>query len=418
MVVRVRNRGSLKPGPVTRQKDRFTSCADTSGAWTLGSTFKACLLGVVETMTDSVIPGFHRRVQKGDLFFNPMTYTKKQYNFDDQGIGFVMRATANSCSSPLMFQESDVPGAIVCNYLLGSTDTSSVTLDNQGVFSDSEINNLITEVSTSCLAKRGRADDNLFESLAEWRQTLAMLRRPQRILSDFLDTYNRKISRLRRLKGASSAWLAYRYGVRPFVKDVTAIINGIGQDVGRKRVTVRSQKTLNKFSVDTFTTHPSWSWVTTTFRKQTSDSLLVRAMSLDEYVATLASNVGFTAKGLITTPWELVPYSFVADWFVNVGDFFNAIAPAPGYEQLGSCLMVQRQTVNVWTALGGTASPNATIISGNVTGQLSSSVLTKTRSVGLPTPGLVVKADFRLDDPDRVLDGLSLLTQRLDSLFR
>lgn len=419
MVVRVRNRGSLKPGPNSQLLERYKDCTDTSGAWSNGALLKTCKLGVVETMTDTVTSGFSSRRSKGELFFNPMTYSKNQYNYDDQGSGWTWRKVSASCNSPLMHGETFIPGTYVSNMLLDNTDCSSLTLTNDGIISLSDISSLVTEASTSCLAKRGRADDNLFESLAEWRQTLDMLRRPQKILHDFLDTYNRKISKIRRIKGASSAWLAYRYGVRPFVQDVTSIINGIGQETGRRRVTSRSAVSSSRYSVSTFTVSPLWSWATATFRKQISDSVSVRAMSLDEYVASLASNVGFTAKGLITTPWELIPYSFVADWFVNVGDFLNALAPAPGYTQLGSSLTITRQIVNIWTCVSGSVNPAlATIISGGINGQLSSSSLTKTRSASLSSPGLVIKSDFRLDNPDRVLDGFTLLAQRLNSFFR
>ena len=46
---------------------------------------------------------------------------------------------------------------------------------------------------------------------------------------------------------------------------------------------------------------------------------------------------------LPVTAYELVPFSFVAEWFLNVGDFLQSLRPVPAQEQ-NSCVSVLEKT--------------------------------------------------------------------------
>jgi hypothetical protein len=348
-----------------------------------------------------------------------MSKTLKQYSLDNPGNGDItFSSVATTCGAPPLHYEGKLASTFCVNTVFGLADCSTQTLPCTTIIPDSDINSLITEVSTSVLAKRGRADNNLFESVAEYRQTADLLLKPQKTLNDFLDTFSSRISKLRRLKGAASAWLAYRYGIRPFISDVSGIIDGLGKNIGKRRVTYRSSGRISRSSTSVVTGIPLGIFGFS-FSKQNTDSVSVRAMSLDEYVADLTSNVGFTTKDLITVPWELVPYSFVADWFANVGDVINALAPAPGYEQLGSCYVLEREFGNVWTCNNTSMSnPGYVWTGGSGSGvQFSSRFKTRSRVATLPSPGLIIKNDFRFDKFTRVADGLSLISQKLTRLF-
>lgn len=415
MVDRVRTRGAFTPGPNSIENTRYNNCTDLT--WRLNATYMLPKFGVVETMNDTVTPNFRKRISKGEIIFNPMKYTKVVQSLDNLGTGPYLKHQNSSCTSPSLTSEYDVSGGIFCNYVLGFTDCSNQNLSFEQLISSSDINNLVTEVVTSCLSKRGNADNNLFESVAEWRQTFDMFRHPTQVMNRFLDAFDKRIRKIRRLQGASQAWLTYRYGVRPFIKDVSGIIDGLAfKSIGKKRVRYFANKTISRRLTQTYDVKPIWSVVTTSVNRQMVDQFSARAVSFDEYVADLASNVGFTAKGLITVPWELVPYSFVVDWFVNVGDFLNAITPSPSYKQLGSCLVTERTTSNSWTAISSSSASPFNLLR-PVTGSFSTSILTKTRSSSLPQPGLVIKNDFRLDTITRAADAISLIAQRLDSLF-
>lgn len=46
--------------------------------------------------------------------------------------------------------------------------------------------------------------------------------------------------------------------------------------------------------------------------------------------------LGIRARDIPATLWEIVPYSFVVDWFVNVGTWLNAVVPDPNVTVLGN----------------------------------------------------------------------------------
>jgi hypothetical protein len=143
------------------------------------------------------------------------------------------------------------------------------------------------------------------------------------------------------------------------------------------------------------------------------DKVLIRAMSLDEYIATKLTQSGITMKGLISTPWELVPYSFVVDWFVNVGDYINALIPSPLYNQLVSGLTTVRTSTVKASAVSTLPASSSLTIVRPVSGSLIATQEQHVRSQGLMAPSLVVKSDFRFSNITRASDACALLVQRL-----
>jgi hypothetical protein len=139
-------------------------------------------------------------------------------------------------------------------------------------------------------------------------------------------------------------------------------------------------------------------------------------MSLDEFKVSQLMKQGVGFKDLLTLPWELVPFSFVFDWFVNVGDRLRAAVPTSGFKELGSCTTVTR--VDSVRGTAQTATPNAgyTIIS-YPSGSFDASYELKTRYAGLMAPRLVLKGDFRFSNIIRTLDALSLCTVALSAAF-
>jgi hypothetical protein len=91
----------------------------------------------------------------------------------------------------------------------------------------------------------------------------------------------------------------------------------------------------------------------------------------------LANNLGIVNP--FSVAWELVPYSFVADWMFDIGGFINSWSDSFGFE-LRKCGVSQIQfgsTTQSWTVLTG-QSKSTSVISKRVT------------SVSLPLPNLDV----------------------------
>jgi len=74
---------------------------------------------------------------------------------------------------------------------------------------------------------------------------------------------------------------------------------------------------------------------------------------------------GFSANGISAAAWELLPWSWLADYFVGIGDLIGAKQNAFELEMRGSCIMVQDTCLENFSLLPGswntwlTASPSS-----------------------------------------------------------
>lgn len=406
---RSRARGGFALSPYTlKEYFKWSTCAQSSYA--LNATYNTFYTGSKESMYDTVTPNFKSLQRRGFTTFTDMSYMKQESTIVTTG-GCELESASNTvtCSGIPRKFAIRYDDAFFANRI---APTLGDPLPVYSAISSSDVAELQKEVSTRCQARRGMSDSNLYESVAEIRQTLGLIKRP-------LDSLNRLLSRASSVRGrvgaASDAWLTYRYGVMPIVRDIGAVIDGLGKKVGEVRKTTRTQGSLSRYSYETSV--KTWSppnTFTLNFGIQKTDEVLVRAMSLDEYVVDLYENIGFTTKGLVTLPWELIPYSFVADWFVNFGDYLQALVPLPGVKQLGACLTTRRIMTNIWTP-SNLSRVNYNVLS-QPSGQCLSRLTTKTRTA-LLAPSLVVKSDFKFDDATRMADAVSLLIQRMNRIF-
>lgn len=376
-----------------------------------------CGTGSKKTMRDVVVKGFAKRRAAGEVFFNPMS--RAELILTDGGGFAENKANIFMCSPTRQLRHKWV-GNWITNFVPYSISGGLIIPNQVYLLSQSLIDDMVREVSTAVLNQRGRADSNLFETLAEADQTFDLFNRPLGRLRDFLReaAQAKSAGRFagRAISGASNLWLAYRYGIRPIVSDIHGIIEGLKETTEKRRVTTRS-KVGTELTQRTRLNFPQASGnVTYSVDQDAGDAVTVRGMSLDDVVHSLMENIGFTTKGLITLPWELVHASFVADWFLNVGDLIGSYVPSPGWNQLGSCVTIQRGTLTKWTSAGSTSGSSYTVVS-SATGSYTRQDLSKSR-VSLSAPSLVVKSDFKFDKATRVSDALALASQQILRIFR
>jgi len=399
MSARYRTQGLTSPANRRIDYRRYLTCPETS--WVdYGGVIPVPSVGVTKTMFDYVIPNYRKRAAKGEVFFNDMSKVETESN-EGSGVGRHTIATYNTCTNPVLKVEYKCDDNMFPGYLSGDGKVIPV----EDVISYSDINSLQTEVSTKCLANREVSNSELFESVAQYGQTLEMLRHP---INQFFRFVKKNGKRIRKLNPAG-AYLAARYGLKPLVSDIVGILEGMEGPRGIKRKTTRAKGEMSKSSISSGVIHLPVMDIY--YLRNTSDYVSCRAMSLDEYLATVGSNIGFTMSGLVSLPWELVPYSFVVDWFVNVEDYIRSHIPLPSFNQLGSCLVTRRQQQTTYSVLN---TVNLQPANWNIVRPMSgtcSAVRNTTTRIRLTEPGLVLKADFRLDNVTRIADALAMCRQ-------
>lgn len=413
--MRLRTKGSWVPSPTVHE---FSGPCGTTTDTIIG-TYKTIGLGTVETMSDMVVPDFYSRVRKGEVFFNPLVHTKRTSTLVYDTPFRLTGVTPCGGGSPPRPYAVDYSDGGICAHsmcLKYNNSTNGLPLPCVSLISGTELSDASVEASTQCFANIDKSSENLFEDLAELNKTAAMLRNP---LSG-LKKIGHKLPISQNVQGAADLWLEYKYGIKPLISAISTVLHNYNARSRRVRDTSHGKVSFSKNSISTFTaTQGILSFPVTL---ATTDKVVVRGTYLYDHDVTAASLSGFDSKGLFTLPWELVPYSFVADWFINVQDFLASLVPVPSVTTLGSCLTVNLETTCDWT-FGTCANSNPATWSLTTvpTGRFVSNQKQYTRTA-LSSRGLVLRSDFKLGldtvpELDRSVTALALVAQRFGRAF-
>ena len=206
------------------------------------------------------------------------------------------------------------------------------------------------------------------------------------------------------VKAASDAWLAWRYGWQQLGYDIKNVYNLLLTPIQALVVEGRSGESR----VDSYTAEEAYYWAS-------SDGVYAYDVNID--ISVRANAIGILrgeTLNLIANPaisfWEKVPYSFVADWFVNVGDVLAAwkvrASMARLYLSLGSKMDI---TCKGDMLVQGNGSDPTTSATANAS---SMEWFASRERIPASTPSLVPSFDVKLTSP-RILDAAALLSKRI-----
>jgi hypothetical protein len=162
------------------------------------------------------------------------------------------------------------------------------------------------------------------------------------------------------LKYASQAWLTYGFGIRPLVDDTKAVAEAIGNYFDRKDTSIRDSASAKKTWLSHYKTgpytgingasiyHAATLHHTLSYRWYCGG--VADIQTANDY--TLAKHLGFTGSELIPTFWELVPYSWVVDYFTTIGsyleDVFSVLPGSMFYSGYTRRYEVKASILNYW----------------------------------------------------------------------
>jgi hypothetical protein len=186
--------------------------------------------------------------------------------------------------------------------------------------------------------KKVRKSTRSFQSgvfLGELREAIHMVTRPAQGLRKAISSYSsaakNAVRRARNTAEASRAvsgtWLEHGFGWRPFFQDID---NGMRALANIPRII---GEPISGYAEETSKTSPfstgeslinanlvtSW---TNVIRVAVRYKGLV-AYENDSTAPDFKSNWGLTLGDFIPTVWELIPYSFLVDYFTNIGDVLD-----------------------------------------------------------------------------------------------
>lgn len=221
-------------------------------------------------------------------------------------------------------------------------------------------------------------------------------------------------SRKREPRGSNvpSKWLEMQYGWKPLLSDVYGATDALSKHPNDHwRVTAKATRSRNtsyaKIRAPVGTNGPESNFDAFSGGCKVFTSVFARidAIPSNELTISLAS-VGVTNPLLVA--WELVPFSFVVDWFIPIGNYVESLDAMLGYSAgvYSSSLYITAE----WVGSGLSRDwPNGTYVHNNFTETKKLVEVNRTVSQSIPLPRLP-----RFKDPrslGHMANGLALLSQ-------
>lgn len=252
---------------------------------------------------------------------------------------------------------------------------------------------------------------------------LAIKERNPRLLAKSLGLRKKGI---RKLDGSFNNFLEYEYGWKPLLSDCYGAVKDLNdreKQPYRTRVTVKSGGTTRETQEISGTDAVCGDYVHYTMRIDTEHRCMVRL----DYVRNDAPWASLSQLGILnplTLAWELLPWSFVADWFVPIGAYLDILDADFGWSLLGgTCSMKTTSKTHFynpwiestsWALAGAPFAYGCTIEGG---GRMMK--FDRTLYGSSPIPSLsYLTTKFSNGSPQHVANGIALLMSRIVSKAR
>jgi len=289
--------------------------------------YKPSFTGTLKTMSDSNNRGWRKAQANGRLTMTDCVMTRLSRTYS--------------------------PGSIFIRWANNATDTTAgdlIWMCENHASSIPNLNpgsNMEAIALANAYAKMNASPLMLAEQLNDLGQTVGMLRSPfktaRQLVMKMTKYRNARLGKTAKsaAKASADAWLEYRYGWKPLILDAETIIkesHKFRARCDRIHLVARAQEnhTSNVSGTWPATYFPASSWASA---GSISRNLTVRCSAGVIYdvksrntIEDLNTLLGTRLRDVPATLWEILPYSFVVDWFVNVGSWLQAVTPVPGLE--------------------------------------------------------------------------------------
>ena len=206
---------------------------------------------------------------------------------------------------------------------------------------DSEIDNITQMAKTECMNKLSEGKVNLGQMIAESRQiaeTLAdasvgLIEPIRDIKRGRIDLVPKHLGLVRRK--ASGWYLQWQYGWKPLCSDLYGIHQALTGNLSKphilsatRSVTCSSSGKYSQYGIDA--TYKTNNRVTCKVWATVSQAKLAQAAS-------------YGLVNPLSLSWEVIPYSFVLDWFTPIGNTLQSLSATAGLDFKDGCISTTRE---------------------------------------------------------------------------
>lgn len=324
--------------------------------WVSTPTALSSSIVLPDVMTDVVTPGFKAKSRRGEVINSPMTKTVSQATLIDAQLTLWTPSTDTSITG---YRNTGWGSGLI---------TGHETLISQGMAQSAR---LITQAVTEAYSKVNLPDVDALVTLAEMRETLSFLASPFKKATQLTERYRSYLAAYRRAeegflrrlalyekrlasrKGVSypkpvfnapkfrvgrfeasdvsSAWLAYRYGIMPLIYEIQDYLEAYNNAAEKPQRSTARGKAVSSWSTHT---ENAYHWLyglredvttNTDFKITVRAGVLFAPKVTTGTVGSQSDKYGLALHRVPIAVWEVVTLSMVADWFLNVGDYLNAM---------------------------------------------------------------------------------------------
>jgi hypothetical protein len=220
-------------------------------------------------------------------------------------------------------------------------DFRAISAPGEGGLSDllSKANNQALTYLNKSIIKARRSIPGLV-ALGELGETLRMIRRPAeslfRGLHDYLGTVKKRAGqRALPLKTknhvVADTWLEYSFGWAPLISD----IKGAAEGLAKRSSYMAEVSAVSGYGQATNTTfYGNYGDIVQSHLSLKRRNIVNRQVAEVRYHGVVSNNpadwvsgdntFGFTPQEFVPAVWELIPYSFLVDYFSNIGNIIEA----------------------------------------------------------------------------------------------
>lgn len=368
----------------------FAKTSPTSGTTT--STWSEPV-GPAKTIDDCITPGYQRIVARGGV----VPYLPVRIETRDIKSVTPLSGQVLNISPPYTISWGDHIGAAVNPYII------PLEVDE----ADSAI---IATVMNQAIAKAKMGDWDALTSLAEASKSVRGIGDRVNKTFDFATRYAQRARRRKtsgeRIKQFNELWMEGRYQWRPVVGEIGDIMNHLSKgsrsmQEGRSSASSDLARTLS--APDVVSGPRIWNRSSTIEGTRTYRGY---ALAVGE-IASANMHMG-------QTMWEVVPYSWLIDKFINIGSAINAWAPVPGVEIQASGYSIH-DTYEITQRVGASPNPSSTNTTCSYTDYVR--VISVDRYRRFPSGAMVPRLYPRLKPAD-FLDILALTVSRASRVMK